>query len=157
GHVIPVLYATHLDAAGDYAAGWPPSGSMEATGAVGPLEPQVVATQPGTAAVVWVDQRNGNADIYAKEMVPGPAGPPATVGVDEPPLQFGISRIAPNPVRGAARVTIELSAGAAKLEVIDLTGRVREQHTVSVGRNTVMINEAARMPTGVYWLRVTQN
>jgi len=157
GHQIPVLYAMRLDGAGDFASGWPTRGSMEAVGAVEPLEPRVVATQPGTAIVVWVDRRNGTPDIYAKEMAPGPEGPPATTGVDDSDLHFAISGVAPNPSRGASHVTIQLShASPGKLDVIDLTGRVREQHAVPIGRSTVTINAAARMPTGVYWLRVTQ-
>src|SRR5262245_10485469 len=106
GHQIPVLYAMRLDGAGDFASGWPTRGSMEAVGALEPLEPRVVATQPGTAVVAWVDRRYGTSDIYAKEMAPGPEGPPATTGVGDSDLHCAISGIAPNQSSGANSVTI---------------------------------------------------
>ena len=93
---VPVLYATRLDAVGEFAAGWPASGSMEAPGALAPSAPRVIATQSGTAVEIWVDRRNGTPDIDAKQMVPGPTGPPFDVGVEPGTTTFGIS-IGPNP------------------------------------------------------------
>ena len=88
---------------------------------------------------------------------PAPTGP-GREGVESP--RFGIERCYPNPARALASVEYSLdSAESARLELIDVTGRVVLGHdlgAVGPGRHTVTIGPPAGSRPGVYWLRLRQ-
>lgn len=160
-HGVPVLYAMRMDADGSFSAGWPTPGSLECLAAVNPSSPQVVAADPDRGIVVWVDERNGASDIYAKLMAPGPAGPPSPAAV--PPngaRAFGIRSVAPNPSRGTVTVALDLRGGVpARIEVVDLAGRVVERQQLGAAgpaHRALVVNASARLSPGVYWLRASE-
>ena len=67
----------------------------------------------------------------------------------------------PNPTAaGELTVVFSLpSAGAAKLELIDVSGRrlaVREVGSLGPGRHSVNFSEGGRIPPGIYVVRLTQ-
>ena len=66
----------------------------------------------------------------------------------------------PRPSRGGLDVTFSLpSAGAARLEVLDVGGRVvawREVGFLGAGQHRVDLSGGQGLPSGVFWLRLTQ-
>jgi hypothetical protein len=69
-------------------------------------------------------------------------------------VSFAITRLAPNPSRGA--VALELAAparGEARLSVVSLAGRVLSERTVALtpGPNRVALENGLK--AGVYWVR----
>ncbi len=152
----PALYQSRLTSIGTLAAGWPATGSLAAPAAVDPSELLLVPTGSGSAIGVWVDSRNLLRNIYAEAVRPGPAGPPAS---PPPRIEFGIEQIWPNPSRGPVQVVLALpDPGAAKLDLVDVAGRVVE--TVDVPADPppfrpVQIGWNVRSP-GVYWVAVRQ-
>ena len=157
-HGAAALYANHLDATSITAAGWPTPGSLECLAAVSPSSPVLVAPEPGRAIAVWIDERNGDRDLFARELVPGPPGPPSPLAVDpEGPHGFGIDRVYPNPSRGAFHVVLRLpDAAPVSVELVDLAGRRVESRRFSLAgpsRGAVSVGHDALSP-GVYWLRV---
>jgi hypothetical protein len=56
-------------------------------------------------------------------------------------------------------VTVALETGDAKLELLDVGGRLvarREMHGVGPGRHSVLFAEGATLPQGIYSLRLTE-
>ncbi len=88
--------------------------------------------------------------------------PPVSVPQRAPPaLQFAIERVWPNPASRDPSVAFTLPApGRATLEVLDIAGR--RVATVEVGgqapgRRSVRLPGVARLPAGLYLVRLTQN
>ena len=76
-------------------------------------------------------------------------------------LVFELDGARPNPaVAGQLTVYFSLpSAGAAKLELIDVGGRrlaLREVGSLGAGRHSVRLSEGGRIPPGIYLARLTQ-
>jgi hypothetical protein len=67
----------------------------------------------------------------------------------------------PNPAVGELHVAFTLPREApASLELLDVSGRqvaAREVGSLGPGRHLLSLGEAARVPPGVYWLRLTQS
>ena len=85
--------------------------------------------------------------------------PRATPASVDPPASAALSlRITPNPARGLVRFELAGAAGAAWLEVIDLSGRVVWSHALPPGaREATWSGERARgggAGSGVYFVRL---
>lgn len=85
----------------------------------------------------------------------------ATVGVEVPTrLEFALGGFQPNPAVAGPNVAFVLPrAEPATLRLLDISGRqitVREVGSLGPGRHVVCLDEASRLPSGVYWLRLTQ-
>jgi hypothetical protein len=153
---VPVLYQSRLTSTGALAPGWPTTGSLAARGAVDPEEPWLVPAGPGRAIAVWVDSRDGSRDVFAKEVIPGPPGPPVPI---PPKPRLGIARISPNPTRGPVTAMITVtSTKPATLELIDLAGRVIQSRRVEAsGPGSIPVTIDLAVPgSGLYWLRFHQ-
>jgi len=86
--------------------------------------------------------------------------PSASIAVDHQVVAFALRGARPNPARGAPW-TIDLSvatAGAAHLEVIDVSGRrvISRDLNLDPGPHAVTLPESAKLPPGVYLVRFTQ-
>jgi len=90
---------------------------------------------------------------------------PAVVGAGEPSPPSGRLLVGPNPARGEASLTFELStAGPARLEVFDVSGaRVRTlaEGWLAAGTHRASWDgtggEGRVQPSGVYWVRCRTN
>jgi hypothetical protein len=74
--------------------------------------------------------------------------------------RFAISGVAPNPSPGG-RMTVRLvlpSVAPAVLELLDIAGRRLDQQTLTgrMGQQAVEFGVRARIPAGLYWLRLRQ-
>jgi hypothetical protein len=81
----------------------------------------------------------------------------AWVEVQRP--RFALGGVLPNPTAGPMMVTVALETGDAKLELLDVGGRLvarREMHGVGPGRHSVLFAEGATLPQGIYSLRLTE-
>jgi len=152
------IYASRLNATGRLATLWPSTGSLVSKD-VYPFGTTLVSLASPVAVVVWQEADvNGQYGYlgYLTALRPGEPGPPA----EPAPVRFGVVSIRPNPARGPIVATVELPvAGPARLELVDATGRLvdsREFDLQAQARGEVQLNEARTLPTGVYWLRLTQ-
>jgi hypothetical protein len=98
---------------------------------------------------------NGNESGFAS-LTPG-----GTLDVeDDAALSFALVGVRPNPTR-SERLSVAfslLAAGAAQLQLLDVSGRqvtVREVGSLGAGRHTVDL-AAGRLPPGLYLVRLTQ-
>jgi hypothetical protein len=75
-------------------------------------------------------------------------------------LVLALEGARPNPAVGELHVAFTLPREApASLELLDVSGRqvaAREVGSLGPGRHLVSLEEATRVPPGVYWLRLTQ-
>ena len=73
-------------------------------------------------------------------------------------LEFSLGSLSPNPASAASALTITLPGDAsASLEVIDVSGRrVASQNlgTLGAGTHTIALSAAARLSSGIYFLRL---
>ena len=99
---------------------------------------------------------NGNVSGYAL------LTPSGTVGVEDGrTLSFSLGAVRPNPGRGD-RLSVEFvlaSAGAAKIELLDVAGRqvvARELGALGIGRHQVDLASGARLRPGLYLVRLAQ-
>ena len=73
---------------------------------------------------------------------------------------FALDGLRPNPAIGAMRVSFSLpAAGAASLELLDLSGRRvidREVGGLGAGRHVLRLDSGERIVPGIYWLRLRQ-
>jgi hypothetical protein len=80
--------------------------------------------------------------------------------VELPESSLALKGLRPNPAVGDLAVSLSLpSEGSARLDLIDVTGRVRltrDVGTLGAGRHVVPLGLAASVPAGIYWLRLTQ-
>jgi len=80
---------------------------------------------------------------------------------DAGPVAFALNRIQPNPLRGERlRVAFALPvAGPARLEVMDVSGRIVKQTDVGglgAGQHEVVLDGGRRLPPGLYLVRLSQ-
>ena len=99
---------------------------------------------------------NGNESAYALLTASG------TVAVEDgEALSFALGTVRPNPTRGD-RLSVEFvlaRAGAARLELLDVAGRLvigREVGALGIGRHQVDLAARARLTPGLYLVRLTQ-
>jgi hypothetical protein len=118
----------------------------------------------GTGDVEWVDDEVTPGARYQYRLAlrePEGVRFAGETWVDVPAtLALAIERIGPNPADRNARVTFTLPTGAAaRLDVVDLAGRViesREVGNLGPGRHVVQLSRGPTLPAGVYVLRLTQ-
>jgi len=150
------VFATHIDASGSPASGWPVNGRVVCS-APGTRTIQALARDGvGGAIALWDDQRDIPTEVlYAQRFVPS--------GLLEAPAPgkatFALLAPRPNPVRGALVATFELpDASAARLELLDIAGRrveAREVGSLGAGRHTITFQPGSVAP-GVYVLRLAR-
>ncbi len=101
-------------------------------------------------------------DVNGNESPVATVIPTGTTGVaGEGPVAFALEGAHPNPARGhALRIAFALPNDApAKLELLDVSGRrvvTRDVGALGAGRHTVSLSESRRIPSGLYWARLTQ-
>lgn len=98
---------------------------------------------------------NGNESGFAL------VTPASTAGVEDGPVVFALTGFATNPASARAMsVSFALpTAGSARIELLDVTGRrvlVREVGLMGAGRHVVDLGATARPSSGIYWLRLSQ-
>jgi hypothetical protein len=147
------IYAQHVLSNGTLPAGWPVNGRALTTATGTQEQPAIASISAGRAVIAWRDGRSSPARIYATAVVD--AGT-----TDTPAPGAGALRIA---VAGAAgnelRVRLSLPApGAAHLDVLDLSGRVRARLDVSGPLDGVIVSlrAGAHLEPGLYFARVRQ-
>ena len=76
-------------------------------------------------------------------------------------VSFGIEGVRPNPSEGAMSVALALeSAAPARLEVLDVAGRrvlAEEVGALGPGEHVLLLEKTARLPAGVYTVRLSQS
>ena len=153
------LYASRLDASGRLAPGWPATAGIVAEGAY-PRPIDVVSLAGGAAIALWEDWTPSGYVGRLRDLVPGEPGPIAELGPIDGEVGFGVAQVRPNPTTGPIVAVVELPTGdPARLELIDAAGRMVESIEVDFhqqARGAARLNEAGRLPAGVYWLRLTQ-
>ena len=147
------IYAQHILASGQVAAGWPTDGRALTTAAGVQDQPAIASVSGGKAVVAWRDARAGTTRIYATGIVDA-----ATTAVP-PSLASGL-RLAALPAAGASpRVTVSLpAAGPAVLELLDVSGRIRARSEL-VGPLTdqgLTLAPASPLESGFYFARLRQ-
>jgi hypothetical protein len=122
--------------------------------------PKIALDSYGDVHVVWRDQRDGGYDLYYRKWdVEHTAG---LVDVDGPESPVMITRIAPNPVRGRARIRFDLVAGQnAVLSIYDIAGRLVRRSALggqrSVGHEVFWDRTdrfGQRVSSGVYFVTI---
>ncbi len=87
-----------------------------------------------------------------------PSGVSVATGDDAQPTAFALHPIAPNPVRGSARLSYDLPTSAhVRVEVYDASGRLvlrPVNQMESAGARSALI-DASDLPAGTYFARVT--
>jgi hypothetical protein len=123
-----------------------------------PLAGGVVTIVPQCATV---SQNQGLVTASVECELYGDAIPVADVSPRPAPADLALS-IAPNPARGATRLSFELPAAeAVDVRLLDLGGRVvrsLQGGALSAGSHTLMWDgrddSGASLPAGVYWARI---
>lgn len=118
----------------------------------------------GTGSLVFEDRGVVAGGRYRYRLVlDGGAftGAEASVEIPRAVAELAIARLAPNPASGPVRVELALPSGRgeARLELIDLAGRVIESRTLAVsagGSQVVTLGAGASLPPGLYHVRITQ-
>jgi hypothetical protein len=93
---------------------------------------------------------------------PGPAPVSSEVWLEVPSLALALEASTPNPSRDGwltARFTLPSTAHAV-LEVVDLQGRIvtaRAVGTLGPGRHALRLDGPARLPSGIYVVRLRQS
>jgi len=81
-------------------------------------------------------------------------------GVERPRSRLALAGMSPNPAIRNLRVAFTLaSAEPASITLLDVTGRrvvSREVGSLGAGSHTVDLGSTATVPTGVYWIKLTQ-
>lgn len=153
------LYAARFTAAGTLGSGWTSDGTLICNAANDQLVPVVTTDGSGSLIASWFDGRNGNNDIYAKQLAMGGAA------VDVPALPESHAGLAaaPNPMTATSTLRFSLAAAErGRLEVLDVTGRVvrvlLEEQDLPVGTRAVSWDGRDRAgvntPAGLYWVRL---
>lgn len=100
--------------------------------------------------VVWIDHRNGVADVYGTVVVPQTA----LAVHDAPVADGGGFRIIPNPVSRRARVELARAISRERELVLhDLSGRQLRQFVVPAGASEEVI-DLSGLSAGTYLLHV---
>ncbi|MEK7269345.1 MAG: T9SS type A sorting domain-containing protein [Planctomycetota bacterium] len=168
------VLAQRLLHSGRPAPGWSDNGSLVSRIAEpdysGSIGLSLVEGRKGTAIGAWTSWRKGS---FAMLLTPHGLAAPAKTAVRKPkaaPLgngpvpdarpAFAIRRIHPNPATAGGIVRLALSESApASLEMFDIAGRrvwSREVGTLGPGEHNLILADGARLPAGVYLVRLTQ-
>ena len=124
----------------------------------------LIVTKPDTG---WVDPAGAPAcyklsavDVHDNESDFAVLLPTGTTDVPGDAVAFGLQGFRPNPASGVLSIAFSLpQAAPAFFEVLDLAGRriaVREVGSLGTGRHVVNLAEGARIPPGIYVIRLTQ-
>jgi hypothetical protein len=147
------IYAQHVLSNGSLPAGWAVNGRALTTASGTQEQPAIASIAAGRAVIAWRDARSSPARIYATAVVD--AGTTA----------------APAPGSGALRITVtgttldemrlRLSlpaAGPARLELLDVSGRVRARQDISgpLDGESVSLRSGVRLEPALYFVRVRQ-
>lgn len=153
------LYASRLDAMGRLADGWPATGSFIGAHS-SQSQVQLVGLSKGVAVAVWTEWTFSGYVGYLLALRPWETGPIADLRPVLDDVGFGVVHVRPNPAHGPIVAIVELKElGPARLDLLDAAGRVRERQEFSFlaqARGAVRFNQARTLPTGVYWVRLTQ-
>ena len=122
----------------------------------------VTAVQPDASGRInFVDHSVEGGHSYGYRLVfhnNGADSPAGEVWVEVPGAALAIHGPWPNPVTGTSRVRISLPGnGPASLEILDVTGRrvaTSGLDVLGAGTHTVGLEMAARLPAGLYFLRL---
>ena len=127
---------------------WEALGSVSADG-TGHLRYGDRAVSPGERYAYRLGYLEGGAQRFTAE-----------TWVEVPGLVLALEGLRPNPAVGELVASFTLPSGApARLQLLDVTGRVwlaREVGGLGAGSHLVRLTDAARVPAGMYWLRLTQ-
>ncbi len=148
------LYVQHVLGSGLVAPGWPAHGRplVEAPGTQD--QPALAAVPGGRAVIAWRDARDGSARIYSTAI-----DDPANADSNLPDVP-GLALSAADPVRGELRATVSLpGAGAAVLELLDVTGRLRARTRLAgpLRAESVTLRPGEALEPGLYFLRLRQD
>ena len=120
-------------------------------------------TTDGTGFVRFEDRAVTAGERYAYRLGYAAAGNEAFTAeswVEVPALQLALEGLRPNPAVGELQVWFTLpDAKSATLELLDVSGRrvlAREVGALGAGRHTVRLDQGARVPPGLYWMRLRQ-
>ena len=136
--------------------GWAPSGTPVSTATGDQSAPDAALMSVEQMLVCWQDQRTGAWDIRASRIEIDTTTTTTDVG-PEPPVGAGLALGAPwpNPARDRLSVRVQAPGSErAALAVLDITGRRVAEPSVSTGLTAEL--DIGHLPTGVYWLRLTQ-
>lgn len=121
------------------------------------------ALDAGRTVMVWTDTWTTGSP-GTSELTIGVRTGGSTVAVpapEAPPASLALEHVGPNPARGAA-LTIRFAlahAGAARLELLDVSGRrlaVRDVGALGAGEHAVTLAPAAHPGPGLYFVRLQQ-
>lgn len=144
------LYAQHVMGSGLVAPGWPAHGRaiVEANGTQD--QPAIAALPGGRALVAWRDAREGVARIYALTL--DSPGNTASDLLAPRALALAVA----GPAHGAIRATCTLAdPGPASLELLDVSGRVRERVALAGPlRDHVVTLGARALAPGIHFVRL---
>jgi hypothetical protein len=147
------IYAQHVLSNGTLPPGWPVNGRALTTASGTQEQPAIAGIATGRAVIAWRDARTSPARIYSTGVVDA-----ATTAA--PGSRAGALRIAAAGVAGdQVRVLLTLSEpGDARLELVDVSGRVRARREVQgpLAASTVTLQANARLEPGLYFARVRQ-
>ncbi len=135
-----------------------PSGALLGTN-FGTARAQVAVTamNTGTYLVVAGDNSSGLAGSGAYWLTPSATVDVPGVVTDGRPIAWALSPVAPNPLRGAGRVTLDVPRRAqVRLVLLDLAGRevnVLSHGELEPGRFSVPLDVRSQAP-GVFFLRL---
>ena len=152
------VFAQHVLASGALDPAYPVNGRVVVALPGEEHQPDIVAAGLEGAIVTWMDDRDGNTDVYALQVqVAGTAGVPPSAS-----NELGLLPPSPNPARVSMTLRYALPRGAGvTLAIFDLTGR-RIRSLVSesqpAGRHAVdwdLRDEQGRaVSTGVYFAKL---
>jgi hypothetical protein len=154
------IYAQRLNASG--VAQWRSNGVALSSAPGYQTYPTIVGDGVGGAIVTWEDSRNGNTDVYAQNVhADGTLGGSVlAVGQPPAPVRLAVEGVWPNPSSGDFEVGFSLrDPGPARLELVDLAGRVVESRSVgdaAPGRQRIALGSRTRLAPGVYSVMIEQ-
>ena len=147
------IYAQHVSATGQLAAGWPADGRALTTAAGAQDQPAMASVSGGKAVVAWRDARAGTARIYA-------TGIADAATTDAPPSLPAGLRLAPLPAAGQSpRVRLSLPAGGpGVLQLLDVGGRERARIDLTgpLSEQQVTLAPGGSLEPGLYFARLRQ-
>ena len=147
------IYAQHVLANGTLSPGWPANGRALTTAPGVQDQPSIAGIAAGRVIVAWRDARTSPSRIYATAVVDA-----ATTGVPaagEPALRIAGAGAA----GGAVRLRLSLpGAGPARLDLIDVGGRVRARRELAgpLPEQLVALAAPGALEPGLYFARVRQ-
>lgn len=119
-----------------------------------------IARNRGTGLYEYEDATVRPGTRYAYRLAFGAGERRETAGeieLETPPLRtLSVESVSPNPGRGTFTVSFALEGAApARLEVVDLAGRVVETRAIA-GAGRAVLGGERRLPAGVYLVRIAQ-